>query len=210
MQSLFFLNIIIIISLVSLVVSIPLKTFKQENNFKLEDYKFDLNNLKPNNGSGGGKIRALTVDQMKSLKGQGISIIYIEIEPCGVNLPNIHTRASELVYVIYADRIAAGFIPETGDKTVLINELKTGEVTIFPVGTVHFIQNIACTIARLLTSLGNEDPGFITLSKAEFSLPHQILESNYKLSKEKIKSIQKNLPNSLAIGNKECLKRCGL
>ena len=95
-MTLFFLNIIIIIYLIS-----SIKTFKRENDFKLEDYKFDLNNLKSNNGSGGGRVRALTIDQMKALKGQGISIIYIEIDPCGVNLPNSHPRASELVYVIF-------------------------------------------------------------------------------------------------------------
>lgn len=92
----------------------------------------------------------------------------------------------------------------------VVNKLKTGEVTLFPKGLVHFIQNIGCTPARLLTSLGSEDPGFITLSKAEFTLPYQVLESNFKLSKEKLETIKSSLPSSLAIGNKECLQRCGL
>ena len=84
------------------------------------------------------------------------------------------------------------------------------KATIFPRGLVHFIQNIACTPAHLITSLSNEDPGFDTINKAQFLLPDQVIESSHKLSKQNIASIRSELPSALAIGNRECLKRCGL
>jgi hypothetical protein len=54
------------------------------------------------------------------------------------------------------------------------------------------------------------DPGVITLNKAEFSLPGQVIEATFKLRKEDAQSIKEMLPTSLDKGNNDCLRRCKL
>lgn len=97
MHLVFYLNIVIYAT--SLSQAALLTKLNSDGKFKLTDFKFNLNSLNPNEGSGGGQIRALTVDQMPTLKDTGVSIILIDIEACGVNLPNSHPRAAEIVYV---------------------------------------------------------------------------------------------------------------
>ena len=49
------------------------------------------------------------------------------MEPCAVNLHNLHPRATELLYVIDADNLQAGFAAENGGRTI-VNHIKTGYV----------------------------------------------------------------------------------
>ena len=103
-----------------------------------------------------------------------------------------------------------GFVEENGGRGPFINTIRTGNVLVIPQGLVHFTQNIDCKPARIITSFNSEDPGVITLSTTEFALPVQVLEATYNLSKEEILNIKAGLGGSLAKGNKECLKRCGI
>ena len=63
-----------------------------------ENFVFDL--LK-SNGTINGKntIRQLSVSQFPTLANMGISYTYFELAPCGINLPHVHPRATELLYV---------------------------------------------------------------------------------------------------------------
>ena len=65
---------------------------------KSKDFLFDLDNSNPVL-NGNNTIRQATVAQMPSLAYMGISFALFEFAPCGINLPHIHPRASELIYV---------------------------------------------------------------------------------------------------------------
>jgi hypothetical protein len=59
-----------------------LTKLQERSKFNLEDFKIDLDNLKPNEGSGGGQIRALTVQQMPALENEHISFTLVDMNPC--------------------------------------------------------------------------------------------------------------------------------
>jgi hypothetical protein len=72
---------------------------EERSKFKAADFKFDLDGLEPSKGAGGGDVRRVFVDQFPALAGEKLSFGLFDILPCGVNLPHIHPRAAELVYV---------------------------------------------------------------------------------------------------------------
>ncbi len=49
--------------------------------------------------NGNNTIRRVMVEQMPSLVHMGFSFAIMEFIPCGINLPHIHPRASEFIYV---------------------------------------------------------------------------------------------------------------
>jgi hypothetical protein len=51
-----------------------------------------------------------SVKQFPALENMGISYTRFELAPCGINLPHIHPRASELIYVISAENLQVGFV----------------------------------------------------------------------------------------------------
>ena len=59
-----------------------LTKLQERSKFNVEDFKMDLDNLKPNEGSGGGQIRALTVQQMPALQDEHISFTLVDMNPC--------------------------------------------------------------------------------------------------------------------------------
>lgn len=83
--------------------------------FKAEDFVFDLNGTPSTSTGGGGKIRANSVDNFPALSGEGISYSLFDVEPCGVNLPHVHPRATELLYVISGNFLRTGFVEGKND-----------------------------------------------------------------------------------------------
>ena len=63
-----------------------------------KDFVFDLKKAKPTM-AGNNTIRQLSVSQFPTLAYMGISYTLFELAPCGINLPHVHPRASELLYV---------------------------------------------------------------------------------------------------------------
>ena len=67
--------------------------------FKSSDFVHDLGKDKPTFQSGNNTIKQLGVSQFPTLANMGISYTLFELQPCGINLPHIHPRATELLYV---------------------------------------------------------------------------------------------------------------
>ena len=69
-------------------------------NLKDKDFVYDLGKATPTQ-AGNNTIRQLSVSQFPTLAKMGISYTLFELAPCGINLPHIHPRASELLYVSF-------------------------------------------------------------------------------------------------------------
>ena len=67
-------------------------------NFRTSDFVFDLLRSNPAR-NGNNTIRQLSVSQFPVLAYMGISYTLFELAPCGINLPHVHPRATELLYV---------------------------------------------------------------------------------------------------------------
>ena len=53
------------------------------------------------------------------------------------------------------------FLEENSDRIdkAHINNMTSGQVTVFPHGYIHYEQNLACTPANFISALNSEDPG---------------------------------------------------
>ena len=179
---------------------------KFRNQFKAMDFKFDLNNFSFDDEAGG-TIKPLDVNNMPALQGEGISYSLFNIEPCGVNLPHVHPRASELLYVIKGSNIVTSFVEENRGRTIT-NVLNTGEATLFPQGLLHFQQNMGCEMATYLSALNSEDPGVLTVSNRLFELQVNGVAVGLNMTVEQVLALRENVPRGPAAGQAECLRRC--
>ena len=98
MKKYFYINLLICLNLLNNEINCKTK-LKERSKFLGNDFIFDLDGSAPAKGSGGGDVRRASVDQIPALAGEGVSFGLFDIEPCGVNLPHIHPRGTELVYV---------------------------------------------------------------------------------------------------------------
>ena len=79
---------------------------------------------------------------------------------------------------------------------------------IIPQGLIHYSQNLDCEPVKFLGALNNEDPGVYTVSTRTFTLPIEALTVTFNQNPVEIQQIKDALPNSVAKGREECLKRC--
>lgn len=188
---------------------VRLQTALQERlRFNNTQFVYDLKGSKPYTNGKGGKGYKASVAEIPALSGYRVSYQLFEIEPCAINLPHVHPRASEMLYVVEG-RFQSGFLEENEGRLVL-NNIKEGQTTFFPQGLIHFEQNLECKKSVFLSSFNNEDPGVVTITNRLFQLPMQTLTSSFNNSEFVINKLKNSLVNDPAIGVGECRKRCGL
>ena len=180
----------------------------RRSRFNASDFKFNLAGAVPDAVGTGGEGRRASVRELPSLEGIGISNVLFHIEPCGINLPHIHPRATELFYVVQG-QFQTGFVEENGGR-VLLNNLRQGETTFFPKGLVHFEQNLGCTNATFLSAFNHEDPGVLTLPNRLLDIPIQALTSSFNHDETNINQIKMRVVRNPSRGIGECRARCGL
>ncbi|RUP49405.1 RmlC-like cupin [Jimgerdemannia flammicorona] len=158
----------------------------------------------------GGRTVAATAANFPALIGHNIAMTVGFIGPCSINLPHIHPRATEINFIAQG-KFEAGFFEENGARFI-VNTLHKGEVTVFPMGAIHFEQNLNCEPAVFVAAFNSEDPGVSTIgSNFIGGLPADIVSASLRgLSIEQVKELTKYLPKNPAIGIQECRKRCGL
>jgi hypothetical protein len=89
----------------------PYKTAVESlQNYSTKDFVYNLAGMANPTKIANNTIRPSSVKQFPALENMGISCTLFELAPCGINLPHIHPRASELIYVISADNLQVGFV----------------------------------------------------------------------------------------------------
>lgn len=96
--------------------------------FSPSEFAFDLDGMDGIEGEGG-VIKISSVENFPALSGQDISYAVFEMEPCGINLPHVNPRGTELIYVIHGNFLRTAFVEENGGRTIF-NDLTTGQVFI--------------------------------------------------------------------------------
>jgi Cupin len=71
---------------------------------KTTDFVIDINNASATTGAGG-VARSAGVAQMPTLWGEGIALVQLNLEPCGINTLHTHPRASEFTYVVEGEKV---------------------------------------------------------------------------------------------------------
>ncbi|KAJ3195974.1 hypothetical protein HK101_010480 [Irineochytrium annulatum] len=179
--------------------------------FNSADYVVDLLNNPTSVEQGkGGKLSRMNVGSLPALAKQGIAMTLIQLEPCGINEPHTHPRASEAIYVISGDDVQIGFIEENGAK-VILNELHTGQSTFIPQGAIHFEINMSCKPAVAIAANNNEDPGTLSIPTTFYKLPDGSLKASLGIEDdEELAKLKAAAPGSPGPGIAECRQKCGL
>ncbi|KAJ7620826.1 spherulin-1B precursor [Mycena polygramma] len=174
---------------------------------------FDFNNQADAPGAKGGSILLATVDNFPILEELGISGAISLVEPCGLNIPHSHPRASEMLTVI--DGIMdTGFVQENGFNAEIETQLGKYQATVFPMGSIHYQQNPTCSPAVFVASLNSEDPGRSDIATNFWMLSADVVDAALgfpeTIGGSTIDAWRAHLPPNLAAGVDSCLKACGL
>jgi hypothetical protein len=175
-------------------------------------------------GGDGGRILVANEANFPLLVGEGIAGAVAFIEPCGMNSPHTHPRATELLTVVEG-QLEVGFVMENGlfkDAAKEINALafpfnttlNQFEATIFPQGSIHFQFNPTCERAIFTAALNNADPGTSQIAQNFFTLPDDIvtitLGNKNKIDPSNVDQFRANLPANLVSAVDSCKARCHL
>ena len=180
---------------------------EQRTTIPNDGFKYDFAGSAPTNGEGG-VIRTVNAKAWSPLKGSNIAFSLVTLKPCGINLPHVHPRANEVLYMISGRDLQTAFAEENPSNRTVVNILKAGDITIFPMGLIHFQQNYACEDVTFMTSLDNDDPGTMTIASHLFDLPTEAVASALNVNASQVTSLKKSLPKNPGIGREECLARC--
>jgi hypothetical protein len=173
------------------------------------DFKFDFFNPTSDEISGSGpdgKIVTARRDTFPALVGNGIALSVGFLGPCGLNTPHTHPRATEFNLAVNGT-LRTGMLGENSARFVM-NTLEPGQATIFPRGAIHFEQNLGCEPIIFVAAFSDEDPGTSQLANNFFNLPSDIVGAT--LGDLGVTYLAAQIPNNVAFGTDECLKRCGI
>ncbi|CAM9923033.1 unnamed protein product [Ectocarpus sp. 6 AP-2014] len=178
--------------------------------FNPEDFVFSLGGPGPDALVDGFQIRFVNVNQLPALDGQGISMALVNLDPCAINLPHIHPRATEMLYVIKGEQVRVAFVEENGGEGAVVNDLAQGDVAFFPQGLIHYQQNLDCEPATFLAALNNDDPGAVTITTRFFELPTEAIQASLNVEEPALQKLIESLPDAPAAARQQCLQRCGM
>lgn len=174
---------------------------------------FDFNQQTPAAGAKGGSILLATVDNFPILEELGISGAISFVQPCGLNIPHSHPRASEFFFVVEGI-LDTGFVQENGFNTEIETQLGTYQGTVFPMGSIHYQQNPTCSPAVFVAALNNEDPGRSDIATNFWMLDSDVISAALgnatTIDGTNIDAWRSHLPVNLAAGVDSCLQACGL
>ncbi|KZP30792.1 RmlC-like cupin [Athelia psychrophila] len=168
-------------------------------------YVFDFTAGARGNALGGFAIGANSANFPALLTGNGAMTVGV-LGPCGANSPHTHPRATEIQIVVSGGPIYTEFIMENG-ANVINNTVPLGSATIFPKGTIHFQQNMACEPTIFIASFDEVDPGTSQIAQNFFKLNQAVVEATLGDFGVSVLDATK-LPENIILGAQECLDRC--
>lgn len=164
----------------------------------------------------GGQVDLATRANFPILSGLGISSATIFFQPCGLNTPHVHPRATEYFTLATNSNMTTGFVLENGLTDEFTAELGIWQGTVFPQGSIHWQQNNDCEPAIGVAGLNSEDPGASSIAQnfLRFTRPDVVDAALGKVpaevSGQNFRDNKDLLPLSLARGVEECLIRCNI
>ncbi|KAF2716415.1 RmlC-like cupin [Polychaeton citri CBS 116435] len=180
---------------------------------------------KANQTGEGGRLLVANEKNFPILVDLGISTAVAFLEPCGMNSPHTHPRATEFLTVVQGS-LKAGFMLENAfvteeDKakkaltTQISAELSAFEATVFPQGSIHFQFNDNCEPAAFVASLTSSDPGTSQIAQNFFFQDDEIVDivlgkGEQTVDGANIEEFRSKLPSNLVRDMDKCMQRCNL
>ncbi|KAJ7559470.1 hypothetical protein O6H91_04G086300 [Diphasiastrum complanatum] len=167
----------------------------------LEDFaaaSFALRNIFANatvTKSDGGVRAVVGPKHLRVQSHQGVSIARYLIEPCGLDPPQTHPRATELITLLAGGPLLVGFV-DSSIGQLRSNVLQANDVAVFPRGLLHFMQNVGNTTASIFSVFNSESPGVLVSSVGLFRLPEEVVAGAMNQSPKVVKHINKTMYNA--------------
>ncbi|KAH7105182.1 RmlC-like cupin [Auriculariales sp. MPI-PUGE-AT-0066] len=196
-----------------------------------DDSDFVFNFLDPAKkavAGAGGRTVSSNVANFPALFGAGIAMTLGFMQPCSLNSPHTHPRASEVLIMINGT-IEAGFLAENGARFVM-NTVEPMEATVFPRGSIRrlffirfatncpeltavidFQANLGCKPVLFAATLNHEDPGTLQVAQRFFALPAEVVDAALGgLGHQQVAEFAKHIPDNLIQATESCFTKCNL
>ncbi|KAK7750265.1 hypothetical protein SLS62_007782 [Diatrype stigma] len=177
----------------------------------------------------GGTIDLSTINNFPALIGTNVAMAIGFVNPCGLNTPHSHPRASEFLTVVQGTLVAglvleqdpggagnvAGTEP-TGPIPLVNATLGLYEGFLFPQGESHFQFNPTCEPAVFAAAFDSSDPGRTQLATTFFSeFPDDVLIAATGgdlelLDASRIDQLRDKIPQAFAEIIDSCAQTCGI
>ncbi|KAJ6520810.1 RmlC-like cupin domain-containing protein [Mycena vulgaris] len=178
----------------------------------LDDSQFVFNFFDPTakaTAGKGGRVVTANAATFPAVVGNGAAMAVGFLEPCAMNTPHTHPRATEIQFNVNGT-LRTGMITENGARFVM-TELAPGGMTIFPQGSIHFQVNEGCSPAMFVAGFNSEDPGALQVAQRLFGLSPDIVAATLgDIGVEAVMGLEALIPDSVSSGTDACLKRCNL
>lgn len=177
---------------------------------------FDFNNAQPAPGAKGGATKAANIDTFPILTDLGISTTLGFLNPCGMNTPHVHPRATEFLTVVEGS-VKFGYILENGltkapNPSEIAGTLEKFQGTVFPMGSIHYQFNPECKPAVFVAALNSDDPGTSQVAQNFFGLNPDVVNATLGFPKQldgkNIEEFRKLIPANIAHAIDSCLASC--
>ncbi|XP_061366356.1 germin-like protein subfamily 1 member 13 isoform X1 [Gastrolobium bilobum] len=163
---------------------------------KPEDFFFSGLDISGDTSNPNGfNVTAVTVDNLPGLNTMGISLARIDFAPKGLNPPHTHPRGTEII-VVLEGTLFVGFVTSNQNNNRLFTKvLNKGDVFVFPIGLIHFQQNVGYGNALAIGALSSQNPGVITIADTVFGsdppISSEVLTKAFQLDKNVVQKLQK-------------------
>lgn len=177
---------------------------------------FDFNNAQPAPNAKGGATKAANIDTFPILTDLGISTTLGFLNPCGMNTPHVHPRATEFLTVVEGS-VKFGYILENGltkapNPSEITGTLEKFQGTVFPMGSIHYQFNPKCESAVFVAGLNSDDPGTSQVAQNFFGLNPDVVNATLGFPKQldgkNIDAFRKLIPVNIAHAIDSCLATC--
>jgi len=175
---------------------------------KNSDFVFDFKTANATKGAGGRTVSA-NIANFPALFGGGLAMTLGFMNPCSLNSPHTHPRATEVLLSLNGT-LQSGFFAENGARFVM-NTIEPKTAAVFPKGSIHFQANLACQPAFFVATLSNEDPGTLQIAQNFFGLPSEVIAASLgSLGVQEVQALAKHIPDNLIQAVDSCFAQCGL
>ncbi|KAF5207413.1 Germin-like protein [Thalictrum thalictroides] len=141
----------------------------------------------------GSKVTPVNVVQVPGLNTLGISMARIDFAPKGINPLHTHPRASE-IFTVVEGTLFVGFVTSNPENRLISKVLNKGDVFVFPMGLIHFQQNVGNGNAVAIAALSSQNPGVITIANAVFgsnmAISTEVLTKAFQVDAKVISRLQ--------------------
>lgn len=133
-----------------------------------------------------------TVMEFPALNGQSVSYAMLMFQADSINPTHTHPRASELLLVVDGE-LSVGFVDTT--NKLYTQDLTTGDMFVFPKGTVHWQYNKGTKSATAFSTFGSAAAGLVSLPVTVFTtnIDDTVLAKSFKTDVPTIQKLKAGL-----------------